>query len=122
MATPSQIHIDRREFDELKSVVVKLTEVVESLARVEERQTSANEAMARAFRAIEKNAERIGVLEHGKTSNERTDRIEDRLRSVELMQPGQNKTSQWVDRGITGLVSGAGGALLAVIVWLANRP
>lgn len=47
----------------IEGAIVKMTEAMERLARMEERATEQRDALARAFKTLDKHDSRIGVLE-----------------------------------------------------------
>jgi CHAD domain-containing protein len=76
-----QLHTD---VGEIKSALGKLSDAIIKLALIEERQTMANVALERAFKALERVEARISVLEHNNINNKRT--------------------SNWVDKVVTAAV------------------
>jgi len=83
---------------ELKETLRQIATAVTRLALVEERQSQTNEALGRAFKSIDKlDLKLIG--------------IEQRLGSLERMQPQQQQTSAWVT---TMLWATAGAAVMFV--------
>lgn len=83
---------------ELKETLRQIASAVTRLALVEERQSQTNEALSRAFKQIDK-------VELKLTG------IEQRLGSLERMQPQQQQTSAWVT---TMLWATAGAAVMFV--------
>ena len=83
---------------ELKETLRQIASAVTRLALVEERQSQTNEALSRAFKQIDK-------VELKLTG------IEQRLGSLERMQPQQQQTSAWVT---TMLWAAAGAAVMFV--------
>ena len=83
---------------ELKETLRQIASAVTRLALVEERQMQTNEALSRAFKQIDK-------VELKLTG------IEQRLGSLERMQPQQQQTSAWVT---TMLWATAGAAVMFV--------
>ena len=83
---------------ELKETLRQIATAVTRLALVEERQSQTNEALSRAFKQIDK-------VELKLTG------IEQRLGSLERMQPQQQQTSAWVT---TMLWATAGAAVMFV--------
>lgn len=83
---------------ELKETLRQIASAVTRLALVEERQSQTNEALSRAFKQIDK-------VELKLTG------IEQRLGSLERMQPQQQQTSAWVT---TMLWVAAGAAVMFV--------
>ena len=83
---------------ELKETLRQIASAVTRLALVEERQMQTNEALSRAFKQIDK----IDLKLTG---------IEQRLGTLERMQPQQQQTSAWVT---TMLWATAGAAVMFV--------
>ena len=83
---------------ELKETLRQIASAVTRLALVEERQMQTNEALSRAFKAIDK-------LDIKLVS------VEQRIGSLERMQPQQQQTSAWVT---TMLWAAAGAAVMFV--------
>ena len=83
---------------ELKETLRQIASAVTRLALVEERQMQTNEALSRAFKQIDK-------VELKLTG------IEQRLGSLERLQPQQQQTSAWVT---TMLLATAGAAVMFV--------
>lgn len=75
-----------KDVGEIKSALGSLTEAITKLALIEERQTVTNNALERAFVALEK-------LEH-------------RIFTLEKEAPLNNKSNIWVDRIIMLIVGG----------------
>jgi regulator of replication initiation timing len=75
-----------KDVGEIKSALGSLTEAITKLALIEERQTVTNNALERAFVALEKLEHRIGTLEKE--------------------APLNNKSNIWVDRIIMLIVGG----------------
>ena len=83
---------------ELKETLRQIASAVTRLALVEERQMQTNEALSRAFKQIDK-------LDMKLTS------IEQRIGSLERMQPIQQQTNGWV---LTAVWAAAGAAAMFV--------
>ena len=83
---------------ELKETLRQIASAVTRLALVEERQMQTNEALSRAFKALDK-------LDIKLVS------VEQRIGSLERMQPQQQQTSAWVT---TMLWAAAGAAVMFV--------
>lgn len=83
---------------ELKEALRQIATAVTRLALVEERQSQTNEALSRAFKQIDK----VEIKLTG---------IEQRLGSLERLQPQQQQTSAWVT---TMLWATAGAAVMFV--------
>lgn len=83
---------------ELKETLRQIATAVTRLALVEERQSQTNEALSRAFKQIDK----VDLKLTG---------IEQRLGSLERLQPQQQQTSAWVT---TMLWATAGAAVMFV--------
>ena len=83
---------------ELKETLRAIASAVTRLALVEERQMQTNEALSRAFKALDK-------LDIKLVS------VEQRIGSLERMQPQQQQTSAWVT---TMLWAAAGAAVMFV--------
>jgi regulator of replication initiation timing len=75
-----------KDVGEIKSALSSLTEAITKLALIEERQTVTNNALERAFVALEKLEVRIGTLEKE--------------------APLNNRTNIWIDRIIMLIVGG----------------
>ena len=86
---------------ELKETLRQIASAVTRLALVEERQMQTNEALSRAFKALDK-------LDIKLVS------VEQRIGSLERMQPQQQQTSGWV---MTSVWIAAG----AAVVFVANK-
>lgn len=65
---------------EMKTALNRLTDAVTKLALLEERQANAAAALERAFMAIE--------------------RVEERLKRLELHLPASKRVNEWVDRSV----------------------
>lgn len=74
-------------FGEMKAVLQKLADAVNTMALVEERQAQLSAAIERAFNSIEK--------------------IERRVASLELLAPSTRQTNEWVTRGIFAVAAAA---------------
>ena len=83
---------------ELKETLRQIATAVTRLALVEERQSQTNEALGRAFKSIDKI--------DGKLTG-----IEQRIGSLERMQPIQQQTNGWV---LTAVWAAAGAAAMFV--------
>ena len=83
---------------ELKETLRQIASAVTRLALVEERQMQANEALSRAFKQIDK-------LDLKLTG------IEQRIGSLERMQPIQQQTNGWV---LTAVWAAAGAAVMFI--------
>lgn len=77
---------------EIKGAMGELTRAIMKLALIEERLATANSAQERAFSAISK--------------------LESRVAGLEQKAPINDKTTMWIDRGITGII----GAVL-MFIW-----
>ena len=83
---------------ELKETLRQIASAVTRLALVEERQMQTNEALSRAFKQIDKFDLKLTT-------------VEQRIGSLERMQPQQQQTSAWVT---TMLWAAAGAAVMFV--------
>jgi regulator of replication initiation timing len=75
-----------QDVGEIKSALGSLTEAITKLALIEERQTVTNNALERAFLALEK--------------------LENRISSLERDAPANKQKTVWVDRVITAIIVG----------------
>lgn len=73
------------DFTEMRAVLKELTVAINKLALVEERQSQFADAQERAFKALEK--------------------IEARLSVLEKRVPEHDRTRQWIDRTVVGIVA-----------------
>ena len=83
---------------ELKETLRQIASAVTRLALVEERQMQTNEALSRAFKALDK-------LDIKLVS------VEQRIGSLERLQPQQQQTTTWV---VSAVWAAAGAALLFI--------
>jgi len=81
-----------KDVSEVKKVLESVNVALTTLARIEERQSATNNAMNRAFLAIE--------------------RAESRLSALERESPVNRRNGVWMERGIIAIVTGA-----AVFLW-----
>lgn len=75
----------REDIGELRAAMTKMVEALERLARLEERQGNSARALERAFLDISK----VDI---------KADALDIRLKNLEIAQPSNNKTSEWVER------------------------
>ena len=94
----TRIGLLSEDVGELKETLRQIASAVTRLALVEERQMQTNEALSRAFKQIDK-------LDIKLVS------VEQRIGSLERMQPQQQQTSAWVT---TMLWAAAGAAVMFV--------
>ncbi len=87
------------DIGEMRGAMKELAESVAKLALIEERQTQANEALARAFKQIDKIGQKIEV-------------IESRVAVIERELPMQKQASSWV---VAAVWAAAGLAVMFVV-------
>jgi hypothetical protein len=83
----SDIQHIRADQNAMRSAIERMSEAVARLALIEERQSSASHAIERI----------IGMLT----------KLEDRVRSLEIAEPLQQKSSEWVDKALWAALTGA---------------
>jgi len=77
---------------DMKDALSNLTTAITKLALIEERQSTSQQAVERAFTAISKVEGAI-------------DRLTDRITQLEIKAPGYDKTTQWMERVTIAAVS-----------------
>lgn len=85
----SVLHAD---IAEMKSAIKEVAQALTKLALVEERQTHQSAALERAFKAVEIQGEKI-------------EKIDARVIELEKNEPGQARTSEWVDRAVWAIAA-----------------
>jgi DNA repair exonuclease SbcCD ATPase subunit len=83
----SDIQHIRADQNAMRSAIERMSEAVARLALIEERQSSASHAIERI----------IGMLT----------KLEDRVRQLEIAEPLQQKSSEWVDKALWAALTGA---------------
>jgi hypothetical protein len=91
----------------VEEAVLQIAENLQALTRLELHHKETREAMARAFGEITKNR---------KDFEEACEKVDLRLRGVELQLPILKMTSRWIIGGTIGVVSGVF-SMLGVILW-----
>lgn len=81
---------------EIKASTAKMADAINKLALIEERQTNFNHSMDRAFTMLEKH--------------------DTRLMTLELAQPLQKQTSDWVGKFVSLVIGAVLTAVLALVV------
>jgi DNA repair ATPase RecN len=100
-------HIQRihDDMDEMKDAMREMAAAVNRLAVIEERQNQDRAALDRAFNAISDVSKKH---DHATTRiTEIVDKIESRMRALEMAQPLQNKTVEWVEKAIFAAAAAA---------------
>lgn len=83
----SDIHHIRSDQNSMRSAIERMSEAVARLALIEERQSSASHAIERI----------IGMLT----------KLDERVRQLEIAEPLQQKSSEWVDKALWAALTGA---------------
>lgn len=91
----------------IEAAIVKVADAMERIARLEERLAAHNDAMRRAFDAIDRNSQ--DMTEHFRAADER-------MKALENAQPVQKLVTGWVLAWIAGAVGLLGGAVAAVVL------
>ena len=91
------------DFSEIRSVLRELTSAINKLALVEERQTQAAQAQERAFVVLSKLEAKI-------------DAIDARVKDLEIDEPLQKQTSNWVTSAVWGFAGIAAAFILNKIL------
>ena len=84
-----------QDVGEIKSALGSLTKAITKLALIEERQVVTNNALERAFVALEK--------------------VEHRINALEKDAPLTKRNNIWMDRVVTAIIVGLAAALLEMI-------
>ena len=79
-----RVEMMHSDFSAMQGVLEKLTDAINGLALVEQRQSQFSEALERAFRLMEK--------------------LETRIAALESKAPDITRTSVWVDRLVVGVL------------------
>lgn len=90
---------------EMKDAMREMAAAVNRLTVIEERQNQDRASLERAFSAITDVAKK-----HDATTMrvmEIVERIDDRLRALEMAQPLQNKTAEWVEKALLAAAAAA---------------
>ena len=90
---------------EMKDAMREMAAAVNRLAVIEERQNQDRAALERAFNAISDVNKK-----HDQTTTrvmEIVEKIEGRMRALELAQPLQNKTAEWIEKAIFAAAAAA---------------
>jgi hypothetical protein len=83
----SDIQHIRTDQNAMRAAIERMSEAVTRLALIEERQSSASHAIERIIGLISK--------------------LEERVRSLEIAEPAQQKSAEWVDKAIWAALIGA---------------
>ena len=83
-------------FDRMESILAQMSESLNKLSIVEERQAATAETVRRLY--------------------DKLDTLEERLRTLEIAEPIQSQTSQWIINGVWGIVGAIGAYLLAKLL------
>lgn len=95
----------REGVTEMKDAMREMAAAINRLAVIEERQNQDRAALERAFNAISDVNKK-----HDYTTTrvmEIVEKIEARMRAVEMAQPLQNKTAEWVERAVLAAAAAA---------------
>lgn len=82
--------------DRMESILAQMSESLNKLSIVEERQTTTAETVRRLY--------------------DKLDTLEERLRTLEIAEPIQSQTSQWIINGVWGIVGAIGAYLVAKLL------
>lgn len=82
--------------DRMESILAQMSESLNKLAIVEERQATTAETVRRLY--------------------DKLDTLEERLRTLEIAEPIQSQTSQWIINGVWGIVGAIGAYLVAKLL------
>jgi hypothetical protein len=77
----------RADQNAMRAAIERMSEAVTRLALIEERQSSASHAIERI----------IGMLS----------KLEERVRNLEISEPFQQKSSEWIDKALWAALTGA---------------
>jgi len=77
----------RSDQSSMRSAIERMSEAVARLALIEERQSSASQAIERIIEMLTK--------------------LEERVRHLEIAEPAQQKTTIWVDKALWAALAGA---------------
>ena len=83
-------------FDRMESILAQMSESLNKLSIVEERQAATAETVRRLY--------------------DKLDTLEERLRTLEIAEPIQSQTSQWIINGVWGIVGAIGAYLVAKLL------
>ncbi len=82
--------------DRMESILAQMSESLNKLSIVEERQATTAETVRRLY--------------------DKLDTLEERLRNLEIAEPIQSQTSQWIINGVWGIVGAIGAYLVAKLL------
>lgn len=82
--------------DRMESILAQMSESLNKLSIVEERQATTAETVRRLY--------------------DKLDTLEERLRTLEIAEPIQSQTSQWIINGVWGIVGAIGSYLVAKLL------
>lgn len=82
--------------DRMESILAQMSEALNKLSIVEERQATTAETVRRLY--------------------DKLDTLEERLRTLEIAEPIQSQTSQWIINGVWGIVGAIGAYLVAKLL------
>ena len=82
--------------DRMESILAQMSESLNKLSIVEERQATTAETVRRLY--------------------DKLDTLEGRLRALEIAEPIQSQTSQWIINGVWGIVGAIGAHLVAKLL------
>lgn len=82
--------------DRMESILAQMSESLNKLSIVEERQATTAETVRRLY--------------------DKLDTLEERLRALEIAEPIQSQTSQWIINGVWGIVGAIGAYLVAKLL------
>lgn len=82
--------------DRMESILAQMSESLNKLSIVEERQATTAETIRRLY--------------------DKLDTLEERLRTLEIAEPIQSQTSQWIINGVWGIVGAIGAYLVAKLL------
>lgn len=82
--------------DRMESILAQMSESLNKLSIVEERQATTAETVRRLY--------------------DKLDTLEERLRTLEIAEPIQSQTSQWIINGVWGIVGAIGAYLVSKLL------
>lgn len=82
--------------ERMETILAQMSESLNKLSIVEERQATAAETVRRLY--------------------DKLDTLEERLRTLEIAEPIQSQTSQWIINGVWGIVGAIGAYLVAKLL------
>ena len=96
MSVENRVAVLEKSCDDMKEAIMDIRDSLQVLVRLEERHAETREALSRAFGDIEK--------------------VENRLKNIELHMPGLVEMRGWVIMGMLGIAGLVGVALVGMVI------